>query len=434
MKIIIHRGTQEIGGTCVEVISSNNRIIIDMGIPLVDKDGKSFNMDQYKSFHGKELVYEKVLPDIKGLYKWDEGKDKVDGILISHPHLDHYGLFSYINTDIKYYIGEAAKKLIDLTCIFTPLKGSISNYEAIRSGRPFNIGDFKITPYLMDHSAFDSYCFLIEAEGKRILYTGDFRNHGRKKKAFDYFISKISNPIDVVLIEGTMLGRGEEEVKTEEEIENEGVEIVKGTKKAVLVLQSSQNIDRIVTMYRIAKRSGKIFVIDFYTANILSALNTKSIPHPSKDFGDIKVYYPWRLSNMIVQKGYGDLLYKYKAYKITKEEINQNIGSIMMLMRSSMINDLEKIRDIEHSTLIYSLWSGYLKDPSMKKLLKFKDDKKMKLVQLHTSGHATKETLKLLIDNISPKVLIPIHTFNPKDFIYLHSNIKLLKDGECFTI
>ena len=48
------------------------------------------------------------------------------------------------------------------------------------------IGGFKVTPYPMDHLAYDAYAFLIEAEGKKVIYSGDFREHGRKRNAFNY--------------------------------------------------------------------------------------------------------------------------------------------------------------------------------------------------------------------------------------------------------
>lgn len=44
--------------------------------------------------------------------------------------------------------------------------------------QPFKIGDFTVTAYPVDHSAFDSMAFIIEAEGKRVLYSGDLRLHG----------------------------------------------------------------------------------------------------------------------------------------------------------------------------------------------------------------------------------------------------------------
>jgi len=47
MKIIIHRGTYEIGGSCVEIQSKKSRILIDIGMPLVKKDGDRFNSNIY---------------------------------------------------------------------------------------------------------------------------------------------------------------------------------------------------------------------------------------------------------------------------------------------------------------------------------------------------------------------------------------------------
>jgi transposase InsO family protein len=52
-------------------------------------------------------------------------------------------------------------------------------------GTPFRLGKFEITPFLTDHSAFDAYMLLVEAGGRRILYSGDFRIHGRKSALVD---------------------------------------------------------------------------------------------------------------------------------------------------------------------------------------------------------------------------------------------------------
>ena len=93
MKIIIHRGTHEIGGSCVEIQSKKSRILIDIGVPLVKKDGDRFNFKEHENKPGPELVKEKVLPDIGGVYAWDTDKKLIDGVLISHPHIDHYGFF-----------------------------------------------------------------------------------------------------------------------------------------------------------------------------------------------------------------------------------------------------------------------------------------------------------------------------------------------------
>ncbi|MFW6015090.1 MAG: hypothetical protein ACOCRK_01480 [bacterium] len=89
MQIIVYRGTHEIGGSCVEIIKKNNRIIIDMGIPLVDASGDKFSFNEYINLSGPELVKIGILPDIKGIYYWDKEQSKIDGLLISHSHQDH---------------------------------------------------------------------------------------------------------------------------------------------------------------------------------------------------------------------------------------------------------------------------------------------------------------------------------------------------------
>lgn len=49
MRIRIYRGTHEIGGSCVELQSGDSRIIIDLGLPLVEKDGSRFDSNQLHS-------------------------------------------------------------------------------------------------------------------------------------------------------------------------------------------------------------------------------------------------------------------------------------------------------------------------------------------------------------------------------------------------
>ena len=56
MKFKIHRGTKEIGGSCVEVWTESTRILIDFGMPLVDEYGYDFNFYPYKDMTQQELL------------------------------------------------------------------------------------------------------------------------------------------------------------------------------------------------------------------------------------------------------------------------------------------------------------------------------------------------------------------------------------------
>ena len=93
----IHRGCHEIGGNCVEIEAGGKRIVLDLGLPL-NGDCK--------------------LPDLDGLSSVDEN---LLGIFISHPHPDHYGLLERINKSVPVYMGNASRRIIEVSSFFTPL-------------------------------------------------------------------------------------------------------------------------------------------------------------------------------------------------------------------------------------------------------------------------------------------------------------------------
>ena len=137
------------------------------------------------------------------LYKEDNDNKPPDAILISHSHPDHYGLLPFVKPQIPLYLSEGCLELIKATYYFRGLDSNLEAVEIIENNKCFSIGDFKIIPYLVDHSGFDAYAFLIEAEGKRIFYSGDFRGHGKKRILFDRFIANPPKDIGFLIMEGT---------------------------------------------------------------------------------------------------------------------------------------------------------------------------------------------------------------------------------------
>jgi len=265
MKLTIHRGTQEIGGSCVELNTTTSRILIDFGMPLVKKNKERFESDILEGKTIEELKGLSILPQIDGLYK-DENKS-IDGILISHSHLDHYGLLGYVHPDIPIYLSEGAKELIDVTSLFVHREVKNLNVRFVSNREPLTVGGFKITPYLVDHSAFDALAFLIEADDKRLFYSGDFRGHGRKSVLFKQMVDNPPKDIDCLLMEGSMLGRSEQLYNNEKEIESRIVDILKENSTVTFLSASSQNIDRLVSAYRAPKNRFNIcyrFIYCFY--------------------------------------------------------------------------------------------------------------------------------------------------------------------------
>ena len=85
----VHKGTQEIGGTCIEISTGKTSILLDTGSPLKK---------------------ESAPVDFSGLHP--------DAVFISHPHQDHYGLLDLIHPEVPVYMGEVGKRLIEATHIF----------------------------------------------------------------------------------------------------------------------------------------------------------------------------------------------------------------------------------------------------------------------------------------------------------------------------
>jgi len=430
MNFKIHRGTKEIGGSCVEVWTENTRILLDFGMPLVEKDGKGFDFGKYKKLDTNELIKQGILPDIEGLY--NDTNNLIDGVIISHPHQDHYGLSSFINKEVKHFLGEATHKIIELNNLFTPQEIIIENATYFEKEKAFQIGDFLITPYWADHSAFDAYSFLVEANGKSIFYSGDFRNHGRKTNTFKWFTHNAPQNVDYLLLEGTTIGRESKTFKTETEIENELTNVFKQQNKINLIYTSGQNIDRIVSVYRACIRTDKILVVDVYIAKILKELSKfAKIPFPSKEFENLKVMFTYFTSRRLKNEGNEKILYQFKNYKITKEEISNQADKIVMIVRPSMQKDLENINEIDSGILIYSMWEGYLQKSDTKKFLDYLTSRNFTIHKIHTSGHADTETLKKMVEAIKPKNIVPIHTFSGSEYHKVFTTqIIELKDGE----
>ena len=382
MEINIIRGQNQIGGSIIEISSKSTKIILDIGSNLEDK--------------------EIVVPEIDGLFK---GEAKYDGVLISHYHSDHVGLATRILPDIPIYMGEKSYEIHKVSNEYME-REYLKEPKVFKVEEEFIIGDIKIIPYLCDHSAFDAYMFLLDYEGKKILYTGDFRSNGRK--SFEPLLRKLPK-VDILITEGTNLSNDKigKINLTEKELEKKGIEILEGNDRPVFVLMASTNIDRIVTFYKIANTTKRLFLLDTYAGQITATIGG-NIPNP-RTFSNVKIF--------LTSSRKHEILENYKKNKISRDKIANS--SFLMCVRASMKKYLEKYPEefsFEGCTMFYSMWEGYKKQENMKEFLKFMEEKGVKTISLHTSGHADEKDFDKLIKKIEPEIIIPVHTENSEWF------------------
>ena len=405
MKVRIHRGTKQIGGTCIEIEHEGERIVFDFGLPL---DGKPDDTS--------------IVPYILG--------DDLKAVLISHPHIDHYGLLHHLPENIPVVIGEAARNMIRAAAPFT--KQALPQLDGLNleHKKTLTLGVFRITPYLVDHSAYDAYALLIEAGGKRLFYSGDFRAHGRKSKLFEQMVVQPPKDIDVLLMEGSSLSRLEDShtFPTEADLEQELIAKSKVTPGLLMVHTSAQNIDRIVSLYRACKQTARTLVIDLYAAAIFEATGNQHIPKSS--WPNVALYIPQSQRRLIASNQWFDLMNYHASQRIYPEKLRETASKFVLLFRPMMMGDLDKASCLDGAGFVYSQWQGYLELGFYTELQNWLDKHGIEMSHIHTSGHASPVDLKRFAEAIAAKALVPIHSFAPQKFASLFPNVVYRDDGE----
>ena len=329
-----------------------------------------------------------------------------------------------INTEIPIYV---SKVTYDILTKITPLLSKQNtqklNLQIIEDDIDF--GDIKVKMHNVNHSIVGACAYEIKTSDKTILYTGDLRFHGRTSY-LSKKLSKIKN-VDYLIMEGTTLGRTEQNVVTEQDLEEEFVKIFTND-KLPLVQLSTQNLDRIVTVYRACKKAGKIFVIDPYCAYILDIYSQVSDNIPQFSWDNIMVNFAQSdINNKLADS---KILFKYKNKKIGLDEIIAKPQKYVIKGNGSINKQIFNSMEHDKLEIIFSMWKGYL--DRRNQFDKYKD---IKLTPLHTSGHAYIKDLQEFVNKLSPKTIIPVHTEFPEKYAQLYSaDIKMLSDGEILEL
>lgn len=440
-KIDVYQGNQ-IGG-CITVItaskgSETRRIMIDYGESLPGSEESGFQ------------------------YPWDE--KPVDAVFFTHYHGDHVGRIMEIPENIPLYMGETARIVMQnihkhLSYMDGP-EGELhkKEYELLMDDKrihtfPYDsskrhfasvkdIPLFTIEPYSVDHSAYDAYMYLIEAEddtkesGKKVIvHTGDFRGHGRRGKAMlkmiDYYIhknrkqsgnnyeSRNKREVDVLITEGTMMSRLAENVKTELQMQQEAAEYLKEHRHAFLIC-SSTNLDSLAGFYQAWQSASLPYRGYMYTYSRYYEEQLKTFSNTAGNFSDVYIFdnvYCLDLDKKLSH-------HKWKEPKLQKELMKEN--GFLAVIKSEFFCEkyIDAFMDCEDKpVIIYSMWDGYL-DPNHKaynkewdEFLKAQEKKGVEVKHLHTSGHATAKMIEDVIKAVNPQEeIVPMHTECPEEF------------------
>ena len=362
VKVIIQRGTNQIGGVCTEIATEEARIFFDVGAPLEGEGNQ------------KKL-------DIEGLTK---GVCNTDAIFLTHYHGDHVGEIQFVLESIPIYMEKTAKRILEIQQEHMKYAGQpvwANKVTEIAVGKPVQIKDLTVTPIASDHSAANSVMYLIEGHNKRILITGDYRLHGNYR---DKLIETFKNlgKIDLMITEGTTITRASSVTYDENWVEEQFAQVFKEY-KYVFLLTSSAALDRIAAFSRCVP-DGKFMITDRYQQEL------------------IKVYDENREENLRSRK------VLYISDYVMKRAEKAGFGMVVRAnyMFPLIVKDYFE-RYPDQTIMLYSMWSGYRDCSSIKQMLALCGGKER---TIHVSGHVTKEDLEYVMEIVKPEKLIIYHT------------------------
>lgn len=411
VRLTVHRATHQIGGNCIELDTADgHRIILDVGRPLdAPQDSRH------------------LLPKSLNL------TGAVDGLLISHPHQDHYGLLEDVPVGWPIYCGAATERLIRLSsAIFG--KHLPHAFHLWKSGTAFQIGPFTVTPLLTDHSAFDAYMVLVEVHGRRVLYSGDFRGHGRKAGLTRRLMTAPPEDVDVLLMEGTNLGT-DKSCSTEDDLEDCFVDLFRSTAGRVFVAWSAQNVDRTVTLYRACLQARRTLVVDLYTAEVMEALAAFGrLPRPG--WRNLKVALTSAFVRMYRRTGRQAFLGQMAQHGISAAKLAETPERWVAMVRPSLIRDYTRkgVTPTPDDVWCWSMWRGYLDNEDGVQVRKWFEAGGSRAHHIHTSGHASPTVLRSFAHAMNPRQLVPIHGAAWDAETTGFPPIRRLVDGESMTL
>jgi ribonuclease J len=416
LKLTIHRGADEVGGNCVEVTHGATRVVLDLGLPLFDKDRKASDSFRHRQMTVDALREEGILPNVRGLFDLDDRTvGRPDAILLSHAHLDHTGLVDFSHPAIPIYASRGTSKMMLAGKLFARQPElPRERFRALIPGEPVSIGEVTVTGYGVDHSIHGAMGLLLEADGETLFYTGDLRMHGLHRRDMARLLHRLrSKQIDTLLVEGTHFGLPTKDPRPELQVESAIELFVAEAEGLVLACLSPQHVDRLTAFYRAAQSSGRELAVDLYTAFVMHLASSESdLPRPTRDNG-VRVFLPKSTTRGGRLQRYAKLIDRYGDDAIPVRDILAEPNRYVCTFRESMLRLDFGGRFPERTLCLYGLWTGYLEGDTWKPVQTALDACGGRLEVVHSTGHLLEEDIKRLVRTIGAKKIVPIHTFEP---------------------
>lgn len=381
MRVMPLGGLKEIGKNITLVEYRDDILIIDCGFSFPEDE--MFGIDV-------------VIPDFTYL---KENMERIKGLIITHGHEDHIGGVPFLLKEINVpvYAPPLAMGLIR-----NKLKehGLAMEEHVIEAGDIFNVGAFKVEAIHTNHSIADAMAYSIKCPGGHLVHTGDFKIDysplDGKRIDLAKFAQLGQEGVDVLLCDSTNVLRPGY-TPSERVVVDSMNEIFAKTEKRLIIATFSSNIYRIKYFMEASIKYGrKIAISGRSMENVLTlARELGYVNLPESAFVDIRKIgnIPDANITIITTGSQGEPMSALtRMANDSHRAVKLKSGDTVVFSSSPIPGNAKAVTNIVNK--LYE-----------KKVNVFLSD----FVDIHVSGHACKEELKLIHSLVKPRFFIPAH-------------------------
>lgn len=446
VSLTLFGGVGQIGGNKILIEDGDTRVFFDFGEPFkfLDRYFVDFLKPRDGRFGLRDYFHFDLLPKTPGLYdeEWIADTDlkyvppEFDAIFISHMHFDHAMHLKFADRGIPVYLGAAAN-----TIRKSWTKTSLGNtdfgehdFREFRTGQKLRVGSMEVEPVHVDHSTPGAYGFIIHTSEGALVYTGDMRLHGPRGDMTEEFVNRAAEAEPIAMLcEGTRVAPEDKRQNlSEQAVADRALELVKGNRKLAIVSFYPKDVDRMRTFRDVAKATGRKFVVSAKVAHLMEALckdDRIDVPNPMVDDSMlVYVRHMVRPEKVPYENDYLKQMDK-SGHVVSSEYVREHQRELIFHCDFFQLAELIDVAPENGSLFLRSKSEPFEEDDIQEEVLdNWLDSFGLDKQQAHASGHASMEEIFQIVDEVSPKVVIPVHTEHPEMFKKCFCKVRLAEE------
>jgi ribonuclease J len=451
VNLTFYGAVNEIGGSKTVLQHEGTTILFDFGKDFFGgTDHFSERLKPAEYLPIRDYIRFGNLPPLAGLYPAPQVhfleqefgtrllQGAVDGILISHGHIDHFGFLPLVDVSVPLYMSAETLevlKFFDETGQFD-LRMDQRPVTILEHNQVVRVGNCDVLPVASDHDILGILGFIVRCGDASVIYTGDYRLHGRHPELvrtfFDLMHQEKQRAKTILLTEGTRLGFGSVDQLSEQEIQELSTRVVGAAPGLVLTNYYVLDSERLKTFLRVAQETGRTMVLQ--PQHMVMARKFARFDDELQDLlTHAEVFLARRGTGKYLAPDYQLFEQEYLVTALRAADIAASPAKYMLQLEFPDLGELVEINPAPHTVFIQSGGEPLGQyDPNFNVQAKWIKDFKMDFYRIATPGHASELDIRDMVLRADPDVLVPMHTKNREALDGYITNTVALKKGTTY--